>query len=86
MVFSQLELELGTGRMHQIRRHLASIGHPILGDDKYGDFTLNKGLRKERGLKRLLLHSSRLIIPESLCGFTLDASAPLPEHFEGFIL
>ncbi|WP_010260929.1 RluA family pseudouridine synthase [Treponema primitia] len=83
--FSLLELELGTGRMHQIRRHLASIGHPILGDDKYGDFALNKRLRKERGLKRLLLHASRLVIPEGLCGFTLDVSAPLPEYFGAFL-
>ncbi|MFP3040392.1 RluA family pseudouridine synthase [Treponema primitia] len=83
--FSQLELELGTGRMHQIRRHLASIGHPILGDDKYGDFPLNKRLRKERGLKRLLLHAGRLVIPEGLCGFTLDVSAPLPEYFGAFL-
>jgi 23S rRNA pseudouridine955/2504/2580 synthase len=82
--FSLVELELGTGRMHQIRRHLASIGNPILGDDKYGDFALNKRLRRERGLKRLLLHSSRLIIPESLCGFPLDVSAPLPEYFDPF--
>ncbi len=39
---SLLELELGTGRMHQIRRHLAMTGKPVLGDDKYGDFALNK--------------------------------------------
>ncbi|WP_041611628.1 RluA family pseudouridine synthase [Treponema primitia] len=83
--FSLLELELGTGRMHQIRRHLASIGNPILGDDKYGDFPLNKKLRKEQGLKRLLLHSSRLLIPESLCGFALDLSAPLPDYFGPFL-
>jgi 23S rRNA pseudouridine955/2504/2580 synthase len=44
--FSVLELELGTGRMHQIRRHLAINGTPVLGDDKYGDFSLNKKLRK----------------------------------------
>jgi 23S rRNA pseudouridine955/2504/2580 synthase len=83
--YSRLELELGTGRTHQIRRHLASIGHPILGDDKYGDFALNRRLRKERGLKRLLLHSARLVIPASLCGFPLDVGAPLPEHFEAFL-
>jgi 23S rRNA pseudouridine955/2504/2580 synthase len=83
--FSLLGLELGTGRMHQIRRHLASIGNPILGDDKYGDFPLNKRLRKERGLRRLLLHSSRLVIPEGLCGFSLDVSAPLPEYFGPFM-
>jgi 23S rRNA pseudouridine955/2504/2580 synthase len=83
--FSLLELELGTGRMHQIRRHLAAIGNPILGDDKYGDFPLNKKLRKERGLRRLLLHAGRLVIPEGLCGFTLDVSAPLPEYFGVFL-
>jgi 23S rRNA pseudouridine955/2504/2580 synthase len=83
--FSRLELELGTGRTHQIRRHLASIGHPILGDDKYGDFSLNKRLRKERGLKRLLLHSARLVIPEALCGFPLDVSAPPPEYFATYM-
>jgi 23S rRNA pseudouridine955/2504/2580 synthase len=83
--FSLLELELGTGRMHQIRRHLASIGHPVLGDDKYGDFALNKRLRKERGLRRLLLHSSRLSIPEALCGFPLDVGAALPDCFGAFI-
>jgi 23S rRNA pseudouridine955/2504/2580 synthase len=80
--FSFLELELGTGRMHQIRRHLAHIGNPILGDDKYGDFTLNKELRKTRGLKQLLLHASRLVIDEGLIGFPLDITAPLPEYFQ----
>jgi 23S rRNA pseudouridine955/2504/2580 synthase len=73
------ELELGTGRMHQIRRSLSQEGFPILGDDKYGDFKLNKRLRKDRGLKNLLLHSSRLIIPLP-DGGTLDVTAPLPEY------
>jgi 23S rRNA pseudouridine955/2504/2580 synthase len=91
--FSLLELELGTGRMHQIRRHLARIDHPILGDDKYGDFNLNKELRKSRGLKRLLLHASRLIIARGLAPYndpdhqerqTLDITAPLPEYFFPF--
>ena len=80
--FSLLELELGTGRMHQIRRHLAQIGHPLLGDDKYGDFPLNKKLKKNMGLKNLLLHAYRLVIPplkELPQG--LDISAPLPEYF-----
>ena len=79
--FSVLELELGTGRMHQIRRHLALSGNPVLGDDKYGDFALNKKLHKEAGLKRLLLHSSRLVIKNE---FQLDVTAPLPEYFEAF--
>jgi len=76
--YSVLELELGTGRMHQIRRHLAMNGTPVLGDDKYGDFALNKKLHKTIGLKRLLLHSSRLIIKDEI---KIDITAPLPEYF-----
>jgi len=79
--YSVLELELGTGRMHQIRRHLAAIGTPVLGDDKYGDFPLNKKLRKTIGLKRLLLHASRLAIDE----VRLDVRTPLPDYFSPFI-
>jgi 23S rRNA pseudouridine955/2504/2580 synthase len=79
--FSVLELELGTGRMHQIRRHLAMIGNPVLGDDKYGDFKLNKKLRKT-GVKRLLLHSSRLIINDEI---NLNLSAPMPDYFQPFL-
>jgi 23S rRNA pseudouridine955/2504/2580 synthase len=73
--FSYLELELGTGRMHQIRLHLASHGLPILGDDKHGDFRLNKALRKEVGLKRLCLVSWSISLP----GGRLVRAA-LPEH------
>jgi 23S rRNA pseudouridine955/2504/2580 synthase len=79
--FSVLELELGTGRMHQIRRHLALSGNPVLGDDKYGDFALNKKLRKEKGLKHLLLHSSRLVIKSK---YQIDVTSPLPGYFEAF--
>jgi 23S rRNA pseudouridine955/2504/2580 synthase len=79
--YSVLELELGTGRMHQIRRHLAMNGNPVLGDDKYGDFTLNKTLRKT-GLKRLLLHASRLVIKDEV---NIDVTAPLPEYFLPFV-
>jgi 23S rRNA pseudouridine955/2504/2580 synthase len=77
--FSYLELELGTGRMHQIRLHLASHGLPILGDDKHGDFRLNKALRKEAGLKRLCLVSWSLELPGGAKVF-----ASLPEHFTDF--
>jgi 23S rRNA pseudouridine955/2504/2580 synthase len=84
--FSLLELELGTGRMHQIRRHLMLIGHPVLGDDKYGDFALNRSLRKQ-GLKRLLLHAFRLVIPP-LPPFLpqgLDLRVPPPEYFAPYM-
>ena len=78
--YSVLEIELCTGRMHQIRRHLAMKGNPVLADDKYGDFSLNKKLRKA-GIKRLLLHASRLVIKEKI---NLDIHAPLPEYFNPF--
>jgi 23S rRNA pseudouridine955/2504/2580 synthase len=83
--FSFLELELGTGRTHQIRRHLAQIGNPLLGDDKYGDFGLNKTLAKTMGLKRLLLHSARLVVSKESAGFSLDIEAPPPDHFRAFL-
>src|SRR5574342_662191 len=54
--FSLLEAELRTGRTHQIRVHLAHLGYPIAGDDKYGDFELNKTLARQ-GLKRMFLHA-----------------------------
>jgi 23S rRNA pseudouridine955/2504/2580 synthase len=56
---SLLEVTIKTGRTHQIRVHLAHHGHPILGDDKYGDFELNKALGKA-GMKRMYLHAWRL--------------------------
>ena len=83
--YSLLELEPGTGRMHQIRRHLALTGNPILGDDKYGDFPLNRHLRKTMKLKHLLLHASGLIIRQTPIGLSLDLNAPLPAYFEQFI-
>jgi len=84
---SLLELKLGTGRMHQIRRHLALIGHPLLGDDKYGDFALNKNLKAQSGLKSLCLHASRLVIPPlpGLLPDGLDITAPLPEALCRFL-
>lgn len=59
-----LEVELITGRSHQIRAHLASIGHPIVGDGKYGNPKRNEALRKELGLKHQLLHSYRMELPQ----------------------
>lgn len=55
-----LKLRLVTGRTHQLRAHLASIGHPILGDPKYGDRRLNS----EYGIKRQLLHSYEVVFPD----------------------
>jgi len=83
--FSLLELELGTGRMHQIRRHLAMTGTPVLGDDKHGDFALNRALRKTHGLRRLLLHAARIIVPETPNGLRVDVEVPPPGYFTGFL-
>ena len=55
-----LKVELLTGRMHQIRTQLADLGHPILGDSQYGDFSLNRDVKKSLGLKRLFLHAYHL--------------------------
>jgi 23S rRNA pseudouridine955/2504/2580 synthase len=81
--FSLLEAELLTGRTHQIRVHLAHIGHPILGDDKYGDFALNRALRK-RGLKRMFLHAAELSFVHPATGERVTVRSPLPADLEAF--
>ncbi|WP_406537768.1 pseudouridine synthase [Fibrobacter sp.] len=58
--YDLVKIKLETGRMHQIRAHFASIGHPLLGDTRYGDFALNREVKKQFGLSRLFLHSCRL--------------------------
>ncbi len=63
LVLSAVRLALETGRMHQIRIHLAKIGSPIAGDDKHGNFRLNKTLRKALGIKSLCLTASQLTLP-----------------------
>ena len=73
-----IEARLLTGRTHQARVHAACIGHPIAGDDKYGDRAFNRHMR-ERGLKRLFLHASRLRFRHPLDDDkVLDIAAPLP--------
>ncbi len=77
--FTLLEVHLITGRSHQIRAHLASIGHPVIGDAKYGDQTVNRQLRKAIGLKHQLLHAYRIVFPDGQ-----EVTAPLPELFSAF--
>ena len=81
--YTLLEAQLLTGRMHQIRVHLAHLKHPILGDDRYGNFELNRRLRKE-GLKRMFLHAARLSLTHPLTGQALEVAAPLPEDLDRF--
>lgn len=82
--FSLLEVELKTGRTHQIRVHLAHLGFPLCGDDKYGDFPLNKALEQE-GLKRMFLHAAHLSFVHPLTGEPIMLHSPLPEELQGFI-
>ena len=79
-----LRATLETGRTHQIRVHAAHLGHPILGDDKYGDFELNKVLAKQ-GLKRMFLHAARIELDHPLTGERLVLEAPLPPELNGFL-
>lgn len=81
---SLLELRLLTGRTHQIRVHLAHAGHPVLGDDKYGDFELNKALLKE-GVKRLFLHACSLSLQHPLSGAALAFKSPIPNEMKSFL-
>ncbi len=82
--FSLLEVELKTGRTHQIRVHLTHLGFPLAGDDKYGDFALNKSLEAE-GLKRMFLHAARLRFAHPLSGEMLELEAPLPAELRDFL-
>ena len=80
-----VEVELITGKTHQIRAHLASIGHPLMGDKKYGQEAFNKQAEKHYGLKHQLLHAYRVEFPE-LNGALAHLSkktiiAPLPQKF-----
>ena len=79
--FSLLEAELKTGRTHQIRVHLTHLGFPIVGDDKYGDFELNRRAAKgEFGarLGRMFLHAFRVRLTHPISGVVLQVEAPLP--------
>lgn len=78
-----LKVHLVTGKTHQIRAHLASIGHPIAGDYKYGDARLNEYLRNRYNVKSQMLHSWRTVFPEEmggilhyLCGKQFEAPVP----------
>ncbi len=83
--FSLLEAELKTGRTHQIRVHLAHLEFPIAGDDKYGDFPLNKTLKKQL-LKRMFLHAYRTGITHPDSGEALHFEAALPPELEAFLM
>ena len=73
-----LAVTLKTGRTHQIRVHLASSGHPIVGDPKYGDFALNKSFAKAQRFERMFLHARQLAFDHPATGERITLVAPLP--------
>lgn len=88
--FSLLDVTIKTGRTHQIRVHLAHEGHPIVGDEKYGDFALNKSLARGslvEGSKfdRMFLHARELRLPHPVTGEELCLMAPLPPECQALV-
>jgi 23S rRNA pseudouridine955/2504/2580 synthase len=86
--FSLLEAELKTGRTHQIRVHLAHLGFPIVGDDKYGDFELNRRVARGEGasrLGRMFLHACATSFSHPVGGQPIALEAPLPDDCASFL-
>lgn len=79
-----VDAQIKTGRTHQIRVHMAHEGHPILGDAKYGDFTLNRDVSK-RGLKRMFLHAHSLAFDHPITGERVVLECPLPIDLSGYL-
>lgn len=78
--YSLLEVQLVTGRTHQIRVHLAHLGYPIVGDDKYGDYAANRELARPgpHQFKRMFLHAASLKLVHPTTHVPLSLAAPLP--------
>jgi 23S rRNA pseudouridine955/2504/2580 synthase len=80
-----LSCSIETGRTHQIRRHLAAVGHPVAGDKKYGDFAFNRDVRARWGLKRLFLHAERIEFPHPQHGGKVTVEAQLPPELKDIL-
>jgi len=78
---SYLEVEIETGRHHQIRKHLATVGHPLVLDAEYGDLKKNRAFARRFHYRRFFLHASRLSFPHPWMGECLTIAAPLPRVF-----
>jgi 23S rRNA pseudouridine955/2504/2580 synthase len=80
---SLLEVAITTGRTHQIRVHAAHVGHPLAGDEKYGDAAFNRLMAEQYGLRRLFLHAHSLDLP--LSGRDIAVSAPLDVELKAML-
>lgn len=81
--FDLVKIKLETGKMHQIRAHFAALGHPLAGDSRYGDFALNRELKKVYSLNRLFLHSTRLEF--DFAGKRIVVDSPLPHPLKNVL-
>jgi len=81
---SLARVEIETGRTHQIRVHAQHLGHPLAGDEKYGNEGFNKQM-KALGLKRVFLHAEQLDLLHPVSEVTLRVQAPLPEELSGVL-
>lgn len=80
---SLVEARPRTGRLHQVRRHMKHISHPLIGDANYGKGALNREYRERFGLARLALHAARLSFLHPLSGEPISLVAPLPLDLTG---
>ncbi len=80
---SLLEAQIASGRTHQIRVHAAHVGHPLAGDEKYGDAAFNRWMTEQCGLRRLFLHAHSLNLP--LGGRDIAVSAPLDAELKAVL-
>lgn len=78
MHLALLDLQILTGRTHQIRSHLKSIGAPVIGDALYGAPPANEAAKRDTGLSRQFLHAARLVFTHPVSGLEIGVEAPLP--------
>lgn len=77
-----VEVRPQTGRLHQVRRHMKHLSHPVIGDANYGKGALNRLFAETIGLRRLALHALSLRLPHPITGETLQLTAELPEDLK----
>jgi 23S rRNA pseudouridine955/2504/2580 synthase len=82
--FTRVACRIETGRTHQIRVHLAHLGHPVAGDPKYADFALNRALARA-GHGRMFLHAAEMTLRHPASGATLRLVAPIPAEFDALV-